>query len=197
MFLSSFRHVFIYSCSWLLQYTISNKNLMPERKQGGFLQCEVSERGWDLRQDSGPWIYNMWCSESPTLSETSPEGLEGMTESLWDTQGLTGTVVPKVGLTEHTEHPVVMAIIPDDENLLSVLFLSGFLGRWRQQLVASFVVWEGQMREEGHPPAWVTRGMLYTQGPGALAPYPCGYKLLRPVLIYCQDLGKDSRKAGS
>lgn len=170
---------------------------MPEGKQGGFLQCKISERGWDLRQDSGPWIHNVWCSGSPTLSETSPEGMEDLTESLWDTQVLTGPVVPKVGLTEDTEHHVVMAIIPDDENLPSVLFLSGLSGSGRQKLVASFAVWEGQMLDEGHPPAWVTRGMLYTQGPGALAPHPSGYKLLRPVLIYWQDLCKNSRKAGN
>ena len=49
------------------------------------------------------------------VSETSPEGLKDVTENLWDTQVLMGTVAPKVGLIEHIENHVTMVIIPDVE----------------------------------------------------------------------------------
>lgn len=67
-----------------------------------------------------------------------------------------------------------------DENLLSVLFLPGILERWRRELAASFTAREGQMPGEGRPPPWATRGLLYSQGPGVLAPQPGGCKLLSP-----------------
>lgn len=51
------------------------------------------------------------------VSETSPKGLEDVTENLWDTHALMGTMVPEVGLIEHTGNHVVMAIIPYVEQI--------------------------------------------------------------------------------
>lgn len=55
------------------------------------------------------------------VSETSPKGLEDVTENLWDTHALMGTVVSEVGLIEHTENHVVMAIIPDVEQIQGMI----------------------------------------------------------------------------
>lgn len=66
------------------------------------------------------------------LSEMSPEGLEDVTENLWDTQVLMGTVAPKVGLIEHTENHVVMAIIPDVEQIQGMMMKTSCLSYFFQ-----------------------------------------------------------------
>lgn len=53
----------------------------------------------------------------PGVCEASPEGLEDVTETLWDTQVLVGTVAPKAGLIEHMENHVVVAITPRVEQI--------------------------------------------------------------------------------
>lgn len=65
----------------------------------------------------------------------SPERLEDVTEDLWDTRALVGTVTPNVGLIEHTENHVVMAIIPAVEQIQGMMQTSrlSYFFQWFQE----------------------------------------------------------------
>lgn len=148
-------------------------------------------------------MYNMCCFGPPVVSETSPEGLEDVTEKLWDTQALMGTMAPKAGLIEHTENLVVMAIMPDIEQIQGMMRTSSCLISCRDfgnvKVKASGLLYgvRGADAWGGSSP---TSGFMRDAPPREQECWPLslgGISCSVWVLINRQDLYKNSTKAGN